>query len=358
MNNRAYIRIEDVFKTYPDGTEALQPIRLEVQEGEVLVLLGPSGCGKSTLLRLIAGLENPSGGRIHVGGADITDLPPEKRGFGLVFQQYALFPTMTVEENIGFGLKVRKKPKQEIIRKVNEMIELVNLEQWRKRYPSQLSGGQQQRVAVARALAIEPNLLLMDEPLTALDAQLKEHLRIELAQLFRRLKITTIYVTHDQIEAMAIADRIAVMNKGKIEQIGKPEEIYHHPASAFVAQFVGQVNRLEGIARKRDDGFRVNVGFHELRYTGEQPLTDGDLMTVFVRPEDISIADGPDSFAATVSEVIFLGDRFRVIADTGTQRLLMDVPNDVLLQNGKMISLNISENKLIFTKESAGRNTP
>lgn len=354
MNDRAFIRIEDVFKTYPDGTQALQPIRVEVQEGEVLVLLGPSGCGKSTLLRLIAGLEKPSGGRIHVDGADITDLPPEKRGIGLVFQQYALFPTMTVEENIAFGLKLRKKSKQEIKQKVDEMIELVNLEPWRKRYPSQLSGGQQQRVAVARALAIEPKLLLMDEPLTALDAQLKEHLRIELAQLFRRLKITTVYVTHDQIEAMAIADRIAVMNKGKIEQIAKPAEIYHHPTSPFVAQFVGQVNRLEGVVRKREDGIKVDVGFHELRYTGEQSVSNMDRVTVFVRPEDISITDDADGFSATVSDVIFLGDRFRVIVDTGKHRLQMDVSNDIPLQVGKMVSLKISENKVIYTKESAG----
>ena len=356
MNDQAYIRIEDVFKTYADGTEALQPIRLEVREGEVLVLLGPSGCGKSTLLRLIAGLEKPSGGRIQVGGADITNLPPERRGIGLVFQQYALFPTMTVEENIAFGLKLRKKSKQEIRQKVNEMIELVNLEQWRTRYPSQLSGGQQQRVAVARALAIEPTLLLMDEPLTALDAQLKEHLRIELAQLFRRLKITTVYVTHDQIEAMAIADRIAVMNKGRIEQIAKPEEIYHQPKSSFVAQFVGQVNRLEGFAIKREGGLMVDVGFHKMRYTGDQALADGDRVTMFVRPEDISITDDEGGFPATVGEVIFLGDRFRVIVDAGAQRLQMDVPNDVPIHIGKMVKLKIAENKLIYTQDTAGRN--
>lgn len=341
--NKNFITIKDAKKQYPDGTIALKPINLEVSEGEVLVLLGPSGCGKSTLLRMIAGLEKSSGGSVKVNGKEILDLPPEKRGIGLVFQQYALFPTMTVRENIGFGLKIRKKSKQEIADKVDEMLEMMNLQELKDRKPNQLSGGQQQRVAIARALAIEPSILLLDEPLTALDAQLKEHLRIELALLFRRLKITTIYVTHDQVEAMAIADRIAIMDKGVIEQIGSATEIYRSPSSSFVARFIGQVNQLKGIVR----GKNVDFGFYQVPIPLEKKIKEGSSCDAFIRPEDLYISS-EGGFSAIVNDVIFLGSRTRILLEAKGNKLILDVPNDTMLVEGSTVKLEIPNTKIIF----------
>ncbi|WP_027416667.1 ABC transporter ATP-binding protein [Aneurinibacillus terranovensis] len=345
MNND-HILIKGISKVFPDGTKVLQPIDLQVEEGEVLVLLGPSGCGKSTLLRIIAGLEKATEGTIFFHEEEIIHLPPEKRDIGFVFQQYALFPTMTVAENIAFGIKLRKKSRTEQEQKVEELLELMNIKELRDRRPSQLSGGQQQRVAVARALAIEPKVLLMDEPLTALDAKLKDHLRMELAQLFRKLKITTIYVTHDQTEAMAIADRIAVMKKGVVEQVGTPQEIYRHPRSSFVAQFVGQINRLHGKIRSNSIDHWIDFGFHQVPYRGE--CSTGAELEAFIRPEDICIGN-KNSFHALVNEVIFLGERFRLLVDCQGQKLIVDIPNDVLINQGDQIQLQIDENKLIFT---------
>jgi len=344
---KAYISIQDVHKKYPDGTVALNPISLDVQHGEVLVLLGPSGCGKSTLLRIIAGLEKSNGGSIIVDGQEINQLPPERRGIGFVFQQYALFPTMTVAQNIAFGMKLQKKSKTEIEIKVNDLLEMMNLKELKDRRPTQLSGGQQQRVAVARALAIEPKILLMDEPLTALDAKLKEHLRIELAQLFRRLNITTIYVTHDQVEAMAIADRIAVMDKGVVEMIGTAKEVYHRPSSPFVAQFVGQVNRLRGTVVRTERDVSVDFGFQRFPYTGEGAPAEGAEVEAFLRPEDVNLCES-GGFVARISEVIFLGERYRVIAEVQGQKLLMDVSNDVVLQEAEFVQLKVADSKLIY----------
>ncbi len=341
--NKNFITIKNATKQYPDGTVALKPINLEVSEGEVLVLLGPSGCGKSTLLRMIAGLVKSSGGSVKVNGKEILDLPPEKRGIGLVFQQYALFPTMTVRENIGFGLKIRKKSKQEIADKVDEMLEMMNLQELEERRPNQLSGGQQQRVAIARALAIEPSILLLDEPLTALDAQLKEHLRIELALLFRRLKITTIYVTHDQVEAMAIADRIAIMDKGVIEQIGSATEIYRSPSSSFVARFIGQVNQLQGIVR----GKNVDFGFYQVPIPLEKNIEEGSSCEAFIRPEDLYISS-EGGFSAVVSDVIFLGSRTRILLEAKGNKLMLDLPNDTILVEGNTVKLEIPTTKIIF----------
>ncbi|GED13791.1 ABC transporter ATP-binding protein [Aneurinibacillus migulanus] len=343
--NPVEIRLQGVHKTFRDGTQALQPIDLKIEAGEVLVLLGPSGCGKSTLLRMIGGLELPMGGAVWIGERDITYLPTEKREIGFVFQQYALFPTMTVAENIAFGMKLRKYGKQEREKKTTELLEMMNLTELKDRKSAQLSGGQQQRVAIARALAIEPKVLLMDEPLTALDAKLKEHLRIELAQLFRRLKITTVYVTHDQVEAMAIADRIAVMNKGVIEQIGTAKEIYHRPHSSFVAQFVGQVNRLKGKITDGADGYLVDFGFYRIPYHGENASSTE--IEAYIRPEDVFL-DEQSGFTAHVRDVIFLGERNRVIVETEGQKLFMDVPNDTLLHDGEQVQLQVHQNKVIY----------
>jgi putative spermidine/putrescine transport system ATP-binding protein len=244
--NRTKIQIADCAKTYADGTRGLQATTLTVEPGEVLALLGPSGCGKTTLLRIIAGLETPdAGSRIMFGALDVTALPVEQRSIGMVFQHYALFPQMSVAANIGYGLKIRGMPDAERTRTVGELVDLVRLNGLEHKRPAELSGGQRQRVALARAVAVRPKVLLLDEPLTALDAKLKESLRDELADMLRRLHITAVYVTHDQQEALAIADRLAVMQAGRIVQVGNGEALYRAPSHPFVATFLGRVNRIE-----------------------------------------------------------------------------------------------------------------
>jgi iron(III) transport system ATP-binding protein len=257
---QSYLEIRDLFKKFGDFT-ALRDISLDVYEGEFVCFLGPSGCGKTTLLRAIAGLDIQTTGTVVQAGRDISALPPAGRDFGIVFQSYALFPNLTVNKNVAYGLENRKSPKAEVAARVNELLELVGLPEQGTKYPAQLSGGQQQRVALARALATKPGLLLLDEPLSALDAKVRVRLRQEVRDLQRRLGVTTIMVTHDQEEALTMADRIVVMNQGVIEQVGTPEEIYRHPASPFVADFVGTMNFLPGTAA---DHGRVRLGGVEL----------------------------------------------------------------------------------------------
>src|SRR2546430_8692752 len=226
-------------------TSVLENITFHVAEGEALVLLGPSGSGKTTILRIIAGLEQPYTGRVILHGQDVTDLPARERGVGVIFQSYALFPRMTVEKNIAFGLKIRRRPRKERKETVDRLIELVQLEAHRKKYPWQLSGGQQQRVAIARTLAYKPQVLLFDEPFGALDAQTRAELRREIRALLRQVKVPSVFITHDQEEALELGDRIAVLNEGRLEQIGTPDEVYNHPASEYVATFLGAANRSE-----------------------------------------------------------------------------------------------------------------
>ena len=243
------IQINRCGKTFDDGTRALEPIDLEIAAGETIVLLGPSGCGKTTTLRIIAGLESPdSGGRVLFDGIDVTPVPIEKRNVGMVFQSYALFPNMSVAANVEYGLKVRGMAAPQRTARVKEMLAMMHIEALAQRQIDQLSGGQRQRVALARAIATRPRVLLLDEPLTALDAKLRDSLRLEIDRLLRSLNITTVYVTHDQAEAMALGDRIAVMEHGRIAQIGSPQDIYCAPATTFVADFIGTMNRISGQA--------------------------------------------------------------------------------------------------------------
>src|SRR6266404_3928336 len=228
-------------------TSVLQDVSFEVAEGEALVLLGASGSGKTTILRIIAGLEQPYTGRVILHGKDVTDLPARERGVGVIFQSYALFPRMTVEKNIGYGLKIRHRPRKERKETVNRLLELVKLEDHRKKYPWQLSGGQQQRVAIARTLAYKPQVLLFDEPFGALDAQTRVHLRREIRALLRQVRVPSVFITHDQEEALELGDRIAVLNNGHLEQIGTPDEVYNHPQTEFVATFLGAANLLLGV---------------------------------------------------------------------------------------------------------------
>ena len=268
-------------------TTVLEDISFDVSEGESLVLLGASGSGKTTILRIIAGLEQPDNGYVILHGQDVTDLPARERGVGVIFQSYALFPRMTVEKNIAYGLKIRRSPRKERRETVDRLIKLVQLEQHRKKYPWQLSGGQQQRVAIARTLAYQPQVLLFDEPFGALDAQTRVHLRREIRALLRQVKVPSVFITHDQEEALELGDRIAVLNEGKLEQIGTPDEVYNHPATEYVATFLGAANLLLGVAT---NGF-VEIGTARLPAEKEtQRFRDGQSVKLVFRPEDVCIS--------------------------------------------------------------------
>src|SRR6187402_3258643 len=260
----AFLTLTGVQKTFPGGTIAVEDFNLDAERGEFVSFLGPSGCGKTTTLRMIAGFEKPTSGTIVVDGTDITYRPPNRRNVGMVFQSYALFPNMTVADNIGFGLRVQRAPKDKIRAKSKELLELIHLPDKGDSYPWQLSGGQQQRIALARALAIEPQVLLLDEPLSALDAKIRVALRREIRGIQRQLGITTVYVTHDQEEALSLSDRVVVMSDGNVEQIGTPSEIYNFPATAFVASFVGTLNLVQAGVIDPTAG-RISVGGQEIR---------------------------------------------------------------------------------------------
>ena len=331
------VSVEACAKTFSDGTHALEPITLDVARGETLVFLGPSGCGKTTMLRIIAGLEQAdAGGRVLFNGADVTDIPIERRNVGMVFQSYALFPNMSVAENIGYGLKIRGIGRAERETRVAELVTLTGIEGLERRRIDQLSGGQRQRVALARAVAVRPSVLLLDEPLTALDAALRERLRWELDRLLRTLGITTIYVTHDQAEAMALGDRVVVMRKGAIAQIGTPRDIYFAPANRFVAEFVGAANLVEARAV---NGVLTLPG-------GQLAISDakaiGDVVAM-IRPESISVgAPANANLTGQVERVSFVGDRQRLTVSNATERpLLIDAPNTIEVKIGERIGLTV-----------------
>ena len=297
-------------------TSVLENITFDVAEGEALVLLGASGSGKTTILRIIAGLEQPYTGKIILHGREVTELPARERGVGVIFQSYALFPKMTVEKNIGYGLRIRKRKRKEIRRTVNELLTLVQLEEHRNKYPSQLSGGQQQRVAIARTLAYKPEVLLFDEPFGALDAQTRHHLRREIRALLRKVNVPAIFITHDQEEALELGDRVAVINKGHIEQIGTPFEIYNHPATEYVATFLGAANILEAIVRK--SGLEIGKTLIQAELDRER-FKEGACVKIVFRPEDVSLSKSEflkpghkKISAAIIEEISFVGAYERV----------------------------------------------
>ncbi|MFH0134313.1 ABC transporter ATP-binding protein [Variovorax sp. VaC1] len=347
---RIPVDIANCAKTYADGTRGLQPTDLKVEAGEVLALLGPSGCGKTTLLRLIAGLEAPdAGSRIVFGDQDVTQRPVEHRGVGMVFQSYALFPQMTVAANIGYGLRIRGIAPDEEKRRVGELVDLVRLGGLENKRPAELSGGQRQRVALARAVAVRPRVLLLDEPLAALDAKLKESLRDELAELLRSLHITAIHVTHDQQEALAIADRLAVMRAGRIVQVGRGEDLYRAPSHPFVAEFLGRVNRLERAAEAIAQGV-VRLG----GCTVPCPTAWQGHAMLLARPEDIEVgAPQPDWGNATVERRTFLGDRVQLHLRTQDQPVLVaDVGRDNPFGPGDAVGLRIHPDRLMTSQET------
>ena len=373
------LELKEIKKSFTEGEAVLDNISLEISKGEFITLLGSSGCGKTTTLRIIAGLEQPDAGSVWLDGREVTGLEPNQRDVNTVFQNYALFPHMNVAENIGYGLKLKKVPKSEIRKKVSQMLELVQLEGYEKRKPSELSGGQKQRVAIARALVNNPKVLLLDEPLGALDLQLRRAMQIELKHLQKKLGITFIYITHDQEEAINMSDRIAVMRDGRIEQIGTPDEIYNHPKTSYVATFVGNANILHGVAESiQGENAIVKIGNDRVivkletsqQNTGaKQHLTAGENVTLAVRSEnillqeaaaigdtgtdhrdtvDISVAGGISDIhdtnsisglQATVTEKNFAGGQLRVTLklSDGTQLIASRYGIDASVAEGQTV---------------------
>ena len=324
----AYLSLSNVSKVF-GTTIAVEDFNLEVEKSEFVSFLGPSGCGKTTTLRMIGGFEMPTTGVISLDQEDITYQSPNQRNVGMVFQSYALFPNMTIGQNIGFGLQARKSPEKEIKQKVNEMLALVHLEKHIDKYPYQLSGGQQQRIALARALAINPRVLLLDEPLSALDAKIRVELRLEIRRIQQAMGITTIYVTHDQIEALMLSDRVVVMSQGRMEQIGTPAEIYNYPSTEFVAQFVGQLNLLPVTQVDKVNGSCVLAG-QQVKFDHSFNRTISEAPRLAIRPEEIQIGtgEGRNTLKGRVETVMFLGAVVRLRIDLGGAVLSADLFNE------------------------------
>ncbi|MEK6292540.1 MAG: ATP-binding cassette domain-containing protein [Paraburkholderia tropica] len=331
-----HLTVSDLFKTFA-GHVALERIHFDVQEDEFVCLLGPSGCGKTTLLRIIAGLLDADGGSVTMGTRSLLEMPARERGFGIVFQSYSLFPNMTVAQNIGYGMKIRGVPRTQIEARCKELLELIRLPHLAGRYPGQLSGGQQQRVAIARAIAVDPSLLLLDEPLSALDAQVRVEMRREIHDVQRRLRIPTIMVTHDQEEALTLADKIICMNHGRIEQIGSPRELYERPRTRFVASFIGTSNLLPATWVR--DAFPALMAHHP-----------GGADTAFeacVRPEDLTVSPGAHNEAASarVIDSTFLGSTTRIRVHWCGRELLAEQPRGLPMEAGTPVTLSVANDR-------------
>ncbi len=328
-----YLSVHNISKLFGDF-QALKDISFDVNESEFVCILGPSGCGKTTLLRVVAGLESQSGGTINQNDKDISLLPPDQRDFGIVFQSYALFPNLSVKNNIAFGLKTRKQNKEKINQRVNELLELVNLSDHINKFSAQLSGGEQQRVALARALAPSPGLLLLDEPLSALDAKVRQYLRLEIKNLQKKLGVTTIMVTHDQEEALTMADRIILMNNGVIEQEGSPYELYSKPKTAFAANFIGTTNLLEG-NKVSNNTVEINGSALDC----DETIDENDVI-ITIRPEDIKVdpaANEKNIFDGVIKELEFLGSHFRGLIEVNFKskqaNIRCNFSSEYILQN-------------------------
>ena len=359
------VTLEDVVKTFSGGSVvAADHVSLKIRDGEFFTLLGPSGCGKTTLLRLIAGFYYPDYGRIYFDDVDVTEYPPYKRNTGMVFQNYALWPHMNVFDNIAYGLKIKKLPKDEIKRRVKEVLELVHLEGFEERMPHQLSGGQQQRVALARALVVQPKVLLLDEPLSNLDAKLRIEMRQELVRIQRELKITAIYVTHDQEEAMSISHRIAVLNAGKVKQVGTPKEIYDRPKSLFVADFIGQCTFIDAVVEKIDKSkqlvtVKTKIGdlFTGILTDEEYPISKGEQVVCAIRPEDVYLKEPEikpyNHFIGKVKFVTFLGQYNQVFVDYHGMTLKVAADPNISISENQEIELYVpaSQTLIIPKKE-------
>jgi iron(III) transport system ATP-binding protein len=324
-----YLRLENLYKIFParggsGEVTAVHDVNVSIEKGEFVTLLGPSGCGKTTTLRLIAGFEFPSQGRIVLDGLEINELPPNRRDMAMVFQSYAIFPHLNVYENIAYGLKIRKLPSDQIKRQVARVLELTELGGLEKRAPNQLSGGQQQRVALARALVMEPKVLLMDEPLSNLDAKLREQMRTEIREIQQRLGITSVYVTHDQIEAMSLSDRVVVMNLGKVEQIDSPQTIYRRPTTAFVANFIGRTNFVPATVVAVEDGRLTLDALGGTLHVAQPdtPRQAGQQATLVLRPDAIRLTPEAGQFAGVVHRSTYLGSQVEYVVEVAGQSLI------------------------------------
>ncbi len=349
------IRTVELTKVFGDVV-AVDHVSLEIKHGEFFTLLGPSGCGKTTFLRTIAGLEMADEGRIYFDDQDITDLPAHLRGTGMVFQNYALWPHMNVFDNIAYGLKIRKVPKSEIEKKVKEVLKLVKLEGLEKRTPHQLSGGQQQRVALARALVINPRVLLFDEPLSNLDAKLRIEMRAELKRIQRDLGITAIYVTHDQEEAMSISDRIAVMNRGRVMQVGTPKEIYRNPRNEFVARFIGQGTFIPGTVIEVGEELEVKLESGKIiKAVPSHPeirLEAGDRALIMIRPESFTLEpkEGYNEFEVEVYHISFLGDSQMLQATNEAENFIIEVSPELEIEVGQRLKVYAAPKNTLTVK--------
>ncbi|MEW6267201.1 MAG: ABC transporter ATP-binding protein [Thermodesulfobacteriota bacterium] len=357
----AFIEIRNLFKRYKNVV-AVNRIDLEVKQGEMLTLLGPSGCGKTTTLRCIAGLERPEEGDIVIDGRSMLAegfVPPAKRGIGMVFQNYAVWPHMRVSKNVTYGLKLQKIPKEEIRRKAEQVMDLVGLSGLEDRYPTQLSGGQQQRVALARALIRNPKVLLLDEPLSNLDAKLREKMRFEIKSLVRRMGITSVYVTHDQGEAMVISDRIAVMDSGDVVQLGTAQDIYKRPANRFVADFIGAMNFIAGKVVRTQNG--QDKAIVKTEFTDEllctapdsQPAAEGREVYASIRPEDVEISDTPrqdarNVFKGTVEHRAYLGNFLYFFVNISDQTIRVQVSHILKYAEGQEVYLFLNPEKCMI----------
>lgn len=329
---------------------AVDHINLEIKDGEMVTLLGPSGCGKTTTLRMISGFEYPTSGNVFIGDRDVAKIPPNKRGISMVFQSYALFPHLNIWENIAYGLRVAKIPQDEIIRRTNDVVELMQLKGMEKRFPNQLSGGQQQRVALARAVVIEPSVLLFDEPLSNLDAKLRESMRDELRALQQRLGITSLYVTHDQSEAMAISDKVVIMKDGVICQQGTPQEIYEQPASRFVANFIGKANFIDGIFKGRDgEAALVEIGGKTFSIPAPGKMEGvevGGACCLTVRPESFLLTKDAGALPGTVSRATYYGAKIEYEVMLNEQPIIVEVYNPQLTERfsvGDAVTMSLIE---------------
>lgn len=344
----AYMTLKDIDVRYDKKKQVLKGLNLEVKEGELVSLLGPSGCGKTTTLRVVAGFIEPECGVFSIDGEELTKVPVHKRNFGIVFQSYALFPHLNVYDNVAFGLKMRKLDKDQIDRKVRNILEVCGLAEFDNRFPQQMSGGQRQRVALARALVIEPKLLLLDEPLSNLDAKLRINMRMEIKRIQKKLGITTLFVTHDQEECFSISDKVAVMNQGVIEQFDTPENIYQRPNTEFVARFIGFENFLT--LKKEGNAYKTQAG---AVFTVEAEK-EGDLVAGTIRPEDIRIAGETEVhnvLTGTVGVRTFLGKSYQYEVLTEEGKFLVSRPAEEVYEEGSTIRLYLPESKLILVNK-------
>jgi len=348
-NSDSFVRFEKVDKSYDGEILVVKDLNLDVPKGEFLTMLGPSGSGKTTVLMMLAGFETPTSGEIYLDGNPISSIPPNKRGIGMVFQNYALFPHMTVKENLAFPLEVRKLPKNEVEEKVSNALLMVELQDFGNRMPLQLSGGQQQRVALARSLVFEPRLVLMDEPLGALDKNLREQMQYEIKHIHEKIGITVVYVTHDQSEALTMSNRIAVFNDGKIQQISSPDVLYEKPDSSFVAQFIGENNQLKGKVKSvnGENCIITTESGDDIEALKINVKSAGDSSLVSLRPERVAINSSEkfeNNFEAKVKELIYLGDHIRSRVEVcGNDQFIVKIPNSYMganLKEGAIVKLS------------------